>query len=403
MKRQRQQKGSISKDKDVWYVRYHVDRVVDGELRHMRIAKQLGQVTTRGKKPPRVIEEKARAIVAAATVSNANPERVLMIGEFFENVYLPHVTQFKRKSTLKGYQDIWENHVRPRTADMWLSDVRCFHVQRWLDSIGEPGTLGRSSLRNIKAFLSSLFKLAKQQGYYIGENPVRDTAISPRAAEPQETYAYNLDEIQTMLSCLPERSAAVVAVAAFAGLRRGELAGALWENYRDGHIYVTRSVWEGHVSDPKTARSKAAVPVIRQLRLRLDQWRLRCGNPPNGPMFANHAGKPLNLNNLLRREIMPALDRCQRCRKSKDAHSKADHVFKRDATIPNWHGWHGFRRGLGSNLYALGVHDEKTIQRILRHANVSTTSAYYVKTTDEQARRAMAKLQKALPKEVTVN
>jgi integrase len=402
MKRHRQQKGSIHQDKKIWYVRYFVDRVVDGELRHVRIAKQLGEVTTRGKKPPREILEKARAIVAAATVNNANPEKVLTLGDFFQSVYLPHVTQFKSRSTLKGYRDIWKNHVRPRAADVWLTDVRCFHLQRWLDSIGEPGTLGRSALRNVKAFLSAVLKLAKQQGYYMGENPVRDTAV-PKAAAPEETYAYDLDEIQSMLAVLPERAAAVVAVSAFAGLRRGELAGTLWENYRGGHIHVTRSVWEGHVGEPKTARSKAAVPVTQQLHLRLDLWRLHCGSPESGPMFANTMVKPLNLNNLLRREILPVLDRCGHCRKSRDAHYKAGHEFERDKSLPKWHGWHAFWRGLGSNLYALGVHDEKTIQRILRHADVSTTSKYYIKTTDGQAQKAMAKLEKALPKTLAVN
>lgn len=36
---------------------------------------------------------------------------------------------------------------------------------------------------------------------------------------PQETYAYNLDEIQSMLRVLPETSGTALAVASFAGLR----------------------------------------------------------------------------------------------------------------------------------------------------------------------------------------
>jgi integrase len=31
------------------------------------------------------------------------------------------------------------------------------------------------------------------------------------------------------------------------------------------------------------------------------------------------------------------------------------------------HGWHGFRRGIASNMYELGA-DEKIVQRVLRHA-----------------------------------
>ena len=64
--------------------------------------------------------------------------------------------------------------------------------------------------------------------------------------------------------------------------------------------------------------------------------------------------------------------------------------------IPEWHGWHAARRGLGSNLYRLGVPDI-VIQRILRHANVSTTVTYYVKTAADDLKRAMAKLENNIP------
>ena len=40
---------------------------------------------------------------------------------------------------------------------------------------------------------------------------------------------------------------------------------------------------------------------------------------------------------------------------------------------------------------------EKTIQAILRHANVSTTATYYIKTAPADAQAAMAKLENAVP------
>ena len=81
------------------------------------------------------------------------------------------------------------------------------------------------------------------------------------------------------------------------------------------------------------------------------------------------------------------------CSKAESEHSEADHEYKRDETIPEWHGWHAARRGLGSNLYRLGVPDI-VIQRILRHANVSTTASYYIKSAADDTRVAMAKLEK---------
>ena len=50
--------------------------------------------------------------------------------------------------------------------------------------------------------------------------------------------------------------------------------------------------------------------------------------------------------------------------------------------LPQWHGWHAFRRGLATNLHALGV-DDKTIQTILRHSHVGLTMNVYVKSVSE--------------------
>ena len=120
--------------------------------------------------------------------------------------------------------------------------------------------------------------------------------------------------------------------------------------------------------------------------------RLRCGNPQTGPIFANALGKPLAIVSLTSRCILPTLNRCEHCGKSESTHQKANHPYKRDSLIPEWHGWHAARRGLGSNLYRLGVPD-MVIQRILRHANVSTTATYYIKTAADDVRTAMTRLE----------
>jgi integrase len=65
--------------------------------------------------------------------------------------------------------------------------------------------------------------------------------------------------------------------------------------------------------------------------------------------------------------------------------------FQRGAR-PEWYGWHAFRRGLATNLHDLGVPD-KTIQAILRHANVAVTQNSYIKTLDSQNIAAMRQLE----------
>ena len=179
------------------------------------------------------------------------------------------------------------------------------------------------------------------------------------------------------------------------------------EDYAGNQIRVSRAIWEGHVNDPKTGRSKGAIPVIKQVAERLESYRIRCGKPESGPMVANSGKKAVCLNNVLNRQILPALTRCSVCCKSEVEHANADktkpdHAFKLDEGFPKWHGWHAARRGLGSNLYALGV-PEKVIQQILRHANVTTTATYYIKTVPAQVTDAMEKLEQALPESLSGN
>jgi len=70
-------------------------------------------------------------------------------------------------------------------------------------------------------------------------------------------------------------------------------------------------------------------------------------------------------------------------------------VYQRDPRLPQWHGWHAGRRGLGTNLYRLGVPDV-VIQRILRHSNVATTQGYY-KPTSTDVHEAMKNFEMVVP------
>jgi len=201
-----------------------------------------------------------------------------------------------------------------------------------------------------------------------------------------------LDTVLAMLRVVPEPSRTAIAIAAFAGLRRGEIEGLLWENFDGQALKVVRSIWEGIAGEPKSKKSKASVPVIAPLRKLLDQHRVRCGSPETGIMFKTRNGTPVSMNNLLNDQIRPAIEKCARCRGSRDAHGTTDHEYDRDSSLPVWHGFHAFRRRLATNLHDLGV-DDKTIQAILRHSNVAVTQDCYIKTLPQQSIAAMQKLE----------
>jgi integrase len=119
-------------------------------------------------------------------------------------------------------------------------------------------------------------------------------------------------------------------------------------------------------------------------------------------MWPSATGQPMCLNNLLERVILRTLNRCATCHKSEAEHVKHpakamfDHKYERDASVGvAWHGWHAFRRGLSTTLHELGVPAE-TIQKIMRHEDVSTTQKHYIKVTGEAEKAAMGQLEAAL-------
>lgn len=100
-------------------------------------------------------------------------------------------------------------------------------------------------------------------------------------------------------------------------------------------------------------------------------------------------------NNLLNRQILPVLNRCETCHKPKGECEGSTHKYHRDSSLPEWRGWHAFRGGLGTTLQALDV-DLKTTMEILRHAQISTTANFYVKEVSVQSKGAMKRLEQVI-------
>jgi integrase len=272
--------------------------------------------------------------------------------------------------------------------------VRTRHVQGILDAMAKTDRFNINSLKHIKSFLSGIFRLADQQGYYEGANPVRETSL-PQVRQSEETHAYTLEEVTTIMDAVPEPASTLVAAAAFTGARRGELRGMFWENYQNGELLIARSIWNGITTDPKSRKSKAPIPIIGPLATKLAAHRKRLGDPTAGPMFPNGAKNAVDPDSVLRRIILPALEVCEHCSKPEAEHGKENHEYERNKVLPQWYGWHAFRRGLATNLNRLGV-DDSVIQRILRHSHVAVTQACYIKTASADAKAAMQKLETAL-------
>jgi len=367
----RYQEGYLFKHHGAWFVRYR-ERVQmeDGSTKLRQRAKRLAAVKdypTQSQVKPLLTQFMQRL---NAGKQFADPSMTLQ--EFFERIYVPYI-QEKRASTRKGYEEIWRNHVGDRVGHFRLREFRTVYASKMLQAIAAENDLSKTTLQHIKSVLSGVFTHAKNEGAFDGVNPVQGARIPSNAREPRDTYAYNLAQIRRILEFLPLLPKAVVATASYAGLREGELRGLAWPDYTGDALNVCRSVWKTVVNKPKTSASAKPVPVIRQLAEVLDAYRESVGRPSNGVMFHAGDGQPMDLDKLAQRVIRPVAE----------------------AIGVGWYGWHGFRRGIASNLYELGA-DEKVVQRILRHAKAHVTKDRYIKAFDPAVVAAMKRLEATL-------
>ena len=371
MKGTRHQEGYLYRNGSLWLLRYYDSEfAADGSVRRVQKTKKLAAV---GQECPNktAARDLARELLKSINLARNTPESAMTLIRFTEDRYLPFVEAHKRISTFRGYRNMWRRYLKSR-CDIMLREFRTVDGERILASIAKEHKLTSTTLAHIKAFFSGIFRFAKRQGVINSENPVRDVVL-PKGKPAGETHAYSLEEIAQMLKVLPEPASTIVAVAAFTGVRKGELRGFLWENYDGVQVLISQWFWRGHLLEPKTRQSKAPVPVIAHVAQRLDCHRNLAGSPANGLMFPSPAGKPINLDALAADVIVPAVNKAG----------------------VRWHGWHAFRRGLATNLHRLGVSD-KTIQRILRHSNVAVTQSCYIKTADSEAAAAMKRFEQSL-------
>ncbi len=367
------QKGYIFKRGKSWVVKFYEPFIgPDGQPGKRRVLKRLAPVC-REYQTVTSVEHLAADLLASINSKVARPASLETLKEFIDNQYLPMCKTARKPSTYRSYCSAWQlvsPFVDKRLA---LRIVRPSDVATILKALADDKPRAQTTLHNCRNFLSGALRYAILTDAYPLANPVTPVK-TPKGLKPGKGYAYSLQESSAIIAALPEPARTVVMMAAFSGLRHGEIRGLKWEDITDTEIRVSRNVWGRHIGETKTEESTAPVPLLPTLRDALAAHRKR--QPEGEYIFSGErCHRPLNLANLLRREIAPALVK---------------------AGI-EWHGWHAFRRGISSTLNAMGV-DDSVIQQIVRHGDVQTTQRHYIKTTSKQAQDAMTLLGTAASK-----
>jgi len=188
------------------------------------------------------------------------------------------------------------------------------------------------SVGKLRSILHGIFKYAINTGAFPGANPAEEVMIPEAATKPKPRVAATRDDVQTILAVLKGKpvARAAVAVIAFTGVRPGEARGLRWEEWNrvEEHIHVCRSIWHTHEGETKTEGSVRFVAVTDELRgILLELWNAK-NCPMSGFIFAGRKGQPINLDNMAKRVVRPAL---------------------KQAKI-QWHKWYSVRRFHGTEV-----------------------------------------------------
>jgi len=349
------QRGSIVQKHGAWHLRYRLH----GKELSVKLADYTDDYRT--KKSVRPLAE--RYLQLANQGTPGDPQTVQ---QFIDLVYFPHAEKNKRPSTVHGYRKLYSAYIEQRIGSVRLFAFRTRDAQRLLDQIAAENDLTHQTFKNIKSFLSAVFKLAKRLGS-VDQNPIRDTE-APKGKDSAETHAHSEPEITEMLKILDGVGNVAVCVAAYTGLSLGELQGLQWPDITEDSIKVQRTIWRGIEGMPKTKARKDSIPLLKIVRDTLGQH--RAANPHAVWVFENpEHGRPYDLATMGSKSIKDAL---------------------KDSNI-EWRGWHACRRGFATRLHEHGVQD-KIIQSLMRHSSLSVTMKHYFKATPAANLEAMQKL-----------
>jgi integrase len=305
------------------------------------------------------------------------------VADFWETCYLPYCEEIvqltgkarKKPSTVRGYKQIWKQHLKTHFGKTTLQEYEPFMGTQFLQSL--TSTQGKNTLKHIRAVGTSLFKRAVIE-QRIKVNPWHDVTMPDDAIESERTKHYTLEEAENIIFALVDHvdCQLVMALSCFLALRPGEIAALCWEDFDSESVNIRRSVVRGIVDVPKTAESIATLPLIDQVRVPLELWRQKSGDRKEGYVFESRNGTPVDLHNLISRVIKPHVEgkkECERCGK----------VPKKSGV--EWKTLYAGRRGACTAAVEATNGNYAVAQALLRHKSMTTTLNVYKKAITPEA------------------
>ena len=335
------------------------------------------------KKEAIAVREKARSKVRRIT---GGEERVpLSTAKTFDEL-AEHWLKIKatKKKSIKDDRSIINRHLRPLLGPLALPQIRKDVLDEvYVELVGEhdeegeelrPGKVGAKTAWNILTLLGSMLREAKKQDW------IPDVPHIERPVQDQQDFVW-IDEEQVaglVLAAaedeLHPQLTPILATAAYAGLRAGEVLGLQWADldFEARRITVRRSFGDDGGGDTSTkSRRVRHVPLLGKLRGVLLEWRK--DSPSEVWLFPSATGEPRKPSDRHIQEFLhEALDRAgisaETVRGGRSGNGRR--VRQRRAFT-----FHDLRHSFASNWMRAGE-DLFTLSKVLGHRSITTTERY---------------------------
>lgn len=360
--------GHCDSTKTAWT--YTVDIAPTGEPRKMR---SRGGFETKGQ-----ASKALRELLGQIDNGHDPRDETLTLADYIETRWLPH--QYDRaqvspdrirSSTVDSYRDSLRRHVLPHLGKKRIRDLGPDDLVRLYRDLMGDGLSGSTVRRHVHAVLAKSLKDAERQGLII-RNP--GDLVDPPSSKAAPREMLTADQVRALLEHIAaddQQWHAIFTVAAYLGLRRGELAGIQISDLDlDAQtLTVRRQVIPKRgggqqVSPPKTRAGtrtlrlpSTLVPILRAQARAVAQRRLAAAIWSDGTPW-----------------LFPSLDGGM---PNASSFSKRFRSYCDDLALPSAVTLHSLRHGVASVLHDAGLADAH-LGAILGHASPMVTRSVYL-------------------------
>jgi integrase len=317
--------------------------------------------------------------------------RPIPMGELFDK-WLENWLALRRKqgllkpSTAKSYASMVRIHLRPAFEHCRSDRLSAGIVGEWERKMADriaAGTLSPKSFNHLLALLHVILKWARKSGQrYLG---AYDPLIDVARLRPPKTERRFLEpaQITALLDAAEAPVDTILYLAAYSGLRRGELFGLQWSDLDEeaSQIRVRRSNYQCEITTPKTTHSIRSVDLPAPIVKRLLDYR-KVYPPKQGDfIFRNESGTPIDPDNWFSEMFVPTAVKAG-LRPARAANEDTDEQLV---------GLHTLRHSYASLLIAQGE-SIKYVSKQMGHASIQITADLYGHLFKETSVSAMNKL-----------